>query len=103
MNSVILYRNNNIIDTDNNSNNYATILQFVNDVDFYHSHMVIAQQKKQTKVIEPEIFLKLNTELPILKYQYINNHITKSKDLLVQDINYNLHRYNLKGEKLWSH
>ena len=101
--SVILYRNNNIIDTDNNSNNYATILQFVNDVDFYHSHMVIAQQKKQTKVIEPEIFLKLNTELPILKYQYINNHITKSKDLLVQDINYNLHRYNLKGEKLWSH
>ena len=22
---------------------------------------------------------------------------------LVQDINYNLHRYNLKGEKLWSH
>ena len=74
----------------------------MNNGDFYHSHMVIAQQKKQTKVREPEIFLKLNTELPILKYQYVNNHITKSKDLLVQDINYNLHRYNLKGNKLWS-
>ena len=100
--SVILFRNKNIIDSENNSNNYASILQFVNNGDFYHSHMVIAQQKKQTKVREPEIFLKLNTELPILKYQYVNNHITKSKDLLVQDINYNLHRYNLKGDKLWS-
>ena len=100
--SVILFRNKNIIDSENNSNDFASILQFVNNGDFYHSHMVIAQQKKQTKVREPEIFLKLNTELPILKYQYVNNHITKSKDLLVQDINYNLHRYNLKGNKLWS-
>ena len=64
--------------------------------------MVIAQQKKQTKIKEPEIFVKLKTELPILKYQYVNNHITKSKDVLIQDINYNLHRYNLKGDKLWS-
>lgn len=100
--SVILFRSSNIIDSNNNSDNYASILQFVNNGDFYHSHMVIAQQKKQTKVIEPEIFIKLNTELPILNYQYVNNHITKSKDLLVQDINYNLHRYNLKGDKLWS-
>lgn len=101
--TVLLYSNKNIIESnDNNSKNFASILQIVNNGKFYHSHLIIAQNKTQTKIKRPEAFLNIKLDLPILKFQYLTNHITKSKDLLIQDINFNLHRFNHKGEKLWS-
>lgn len=89
--------------TNFNLNKYeANGLQFVYDNNFAHLHAVI--QKQKNKVQENSITELLNIKLDkaiLTEPQFVKNHITNQKEIIVQDINNNLYLISNKGKILW--
>ncbi|MCB4800233.1 ribonuclease HII [Neotamlana laminarinivorans] len=89
--------------TNFNLNKYeANGLQFVYDNNFAHLHAVI--QKQKNKVQENSITELLNIKLDkaiLTQPQFVKNHITNQKEIIVQDINNNLYLISNKGKILW--
>ncbi len=77
-------------------------LQFIYDTNFAHVNGVI----KKTKVkaaqnsITEELNIKLDTDL-LNTPQFVTNHITKQKEIVVQDIKNNLYLISNSGKVLW--
>jgi hypothetical protein len=77
-------------------------LQFVYDTNFAHVNGII--NKSKTRALEhsisEEFSIKLDNEL-LNTPQFVKNHITKQKEIVVQDINNNLYLISNQGKILW--
>ncbi|WP_034041515.1 hypothetical protein [Wocania ichthyoenteri] len=96
--------NKNLEDNSNyNLNKYsASALQFIYDTDFAHVNGII--KKAKTKGFQnsiSEVFnIKLDADL-LNQPQFVTNHITKQKEIVVQDVNNRLYLISNKGKILW--
>jgi len=84
-------------------NNYnASALQFIYDNNFAHVNGIIKQTKIKASEnsVSEELNIKLDTDL-LNSPQFVTNHITKEKEIVVQDINNNLYLISNKGKILW--
>jgi hypothetical protein len=86
----------------NLSNYNASGLQFIFDNNFAHINGIIKQTKAKASenAVSEEINIKLDTDL-LNTPQFVTNHITKEKEIVVQDINNNLYLISNTGKVLW--
>ncbi|MCB4809658.1 ribonuclease HII [Tamlana sp. 62-3] len=80
----------------------ASAIQFVYDNNFAHLHAVIKKSKRiihQNSVSE-SFNIKLDKDI-LNDPQFVNNHITAQKEIVVQDINNNLYLISNQGKILW--
>ncbi|PKQ45342.1 ribonuclease HII [Confluentibacter flavum] len=84
------------------SNYNASALQFIYDTNFAHVNAIIKQTKIKASEnsVSEELNIKLDTDL-LNTPQFVTNHITKEKEIVVQDINNNLYLISNKGKILW--
>ncbi|APY11489.1 ribonuclease HII [Seonamhaeicola sp. S2-3] len=88
---------------DYNLNKYHTsALQFIYDNNFAHVNGVIKKSKTRTSLnsVSEEWNIKLDADI-LNNPQFVTNHITKQKEIVVQDINNNLYLISNKGKILW--
>ncbi len=80
----------------------ATGLQFIYDNDFAHVNAVI--QKGKTRAVENSVTematVKIDAEL-LNTPQLVTNHVTKEKEIAIQDIKNNLYIISSSGKILW--
>lgn len=111
--SILSVVNSNILETLLNRNlgdnlnlkldNYQTSgIQFIYDSNFAHVNAVIQKAKKRVyeNSISESSSIKLDADLLNIP-QLVTNHITKQKDIVVQDINNNLYLISNSGKILW--
>ncbi|WP_308993805.1 ribonuclease HII [Mariniflexile litorale] len=88
---------------DDTFNNYsASALQFIYDSNFAHVNAIIKKSKiraTQNSVSE-ELNIKLASNI-LNKPQFVTNHLTNTKEIVVQDIKNNLYLISNKGKILW--
>lgn len=84
------------------SNYNASGLQFIFDNNFAHINGIIKQTKVKASenAVSEEINITLDTDL-LNDPQFVTNHITKEKEIVVQDINNNLYLISNTGKVLW--
>ncbi len=77
-------------------------IQFIYDTNFAHVHGSIIKGKKKRvqHSISEQFSQKLDTDL-LNNPQFVTNHITKQKEIVVQDINNTLYLISNKGNILW--
>ena len=77
-------------------------IQFIYDSNFAHVNAVIQKAKKRVyeNSISESGSIKLDADL-LNNPQLVTNHITKQKDIAVQDINNNLYLISNSGKILW--
>lgn len=80
----------------------ASALQFIFDKDFAHVHGIIQKERAQVyeNSISEEFSIKLDADL-LNEPQFVNNHITKQKEIVVQDVGNNLYLISNEGKVLW--
>src|SRR5690606_19585162 len=88
--------------TSNLSNYNVSGIQFIFDNNFAHINGIIKQTKAQASAnaVSEELNIKLDTDL-LNTPQFVTNHITKEKEIVVQDINNNLYLISNTGKILW--
>ncbi|MDW5287616.1 ribonuclease HII [Formosa sp. PL04] len=77
-------------------------IQYIYDHDFAHVNAVI--KKARTKATENSVSEELNIKLDaklLNNPQFVTNHITSEKEIVVQDVNNNLYLISNKGKVLW--
>ena len=76
--------------------------QLISDVNFYHINGVIknATAKTTKQKVKEHLQIKLENNI-IGTPQFVKNYSTKQKDILVQDINNNLHLITNTGKTRW--
>ncbi|MBU2939429.1 ribonuclease HII [Lacinutrix sp. C3R15] len=80
----------------------TSALQFVYDTNFAHVNAII--KKSETKARENSVTEQYNIKLEadlINNPQLVTNHITKQKEIVVQDINNHLYLISNRGKVLW--
>jgi hypothetical protein len=77
-------------------------LQFVYDTDFAHVNGIIKKTKVKAALnsISEELNIKLDSDL-LNNPQFVTNHITKQKEIVVQDIKNNLYLISNTGRIIW--
>jgi hypothetical protein len=86
-----------------NLDNYdASGIQFIYDNNFAHVNGIIQKVKPKTKVntISEELNIKLSADI-LNNPQFVTNHITKQKEIVVQDVKNNLYLISNRGKILW--
>ncbi|WP_053992099.1 hypothetical protein [Mangrovimonas sp. TPBH4] len=86
-----------------NIDNYkASALQFIYDSDFAHINGVIKKHKAKqvSNAISEEFTISLDNDL-LTTPQFVTNHITKQKDIVVQDVKNNLYLISNEGKIYW--
>ncbi|OEK08990.1 ribonuclease HII [Flavivirga aquatica] len=80
----------------------ASAIQFIYDTNFAHVNGII--KKNKTKVSQNSVSeilnIKLDTDL-LNGPQLVTNHITKEKEIVVQDVNNNLYLISNEGKIIW--
>lgn len=88
---------------DDSFSSYSTsALQFIYDSNFAHVNAII--QKGKTAAIQNSISEELNIKLAntiLTKPQFVINHVTKQKEIIVQDVKNNLYLISNKGKIIW--
>lgn len=96
--------NKNFEDSHNfNLNNYNTsAIQFIYDTDFAHVNAIVKKNESKTtsNSVSETLNIKLDKDL-LNTPQLVTNHITKEKEIVVQDVNNNLYLISNKGKILW--
>lgn len=93
-------------DLDNSSFKFdkynTSALQFIYDTNFAHVNGIIKKSKAKASLnsVSEELNIKLETDL-LNTPQFVTNHITREKEIVVQDINNNLYLISNKGKILW--
>ncbi|WP_298553989.1 ribonuclease HII [uncultured Algibacter sp.] len=90
------------------NNNYklknynASAIQFIYDNNFAHVNGIIQKNKTRASInsISEELNIKLDKAI-LTNPQLVKNHITKQKEIAVQDVNNNLYLISNKGKILW--
>ena len=77
-------------------------IQFIYDNNFAHVNSLITKNKTRASVnsVSEELNIKLDKTI-LNTPQLVKNHITKQKEIVVQDINNNLYLISNKGKILW--
>ena len=86
-----------------NLNDYKTsVLQFVYDTDFAHVNGIIGKSKAKAieQSVTEEFSIKLDNDL-LNSPQFVTNHRTREKEIVVQDIKNNLYLISNQGKILW--
>ena len=80
----------------------ASALQFIYDTNFAHVNGIIKKAKSRgyQNSISEEFNIKLDADL-LNNPQFVVNHITKQKEIVVQDVNNRLYLISNKGKILW--
>ncbi|MDB2463054.1 ribonuclease HII, partial [Algibacter sp.] len=80
----------------------ASAIQFIYDGNFAHVNGIIAKNKKTTHVnsVSEELNIKLDKAI-LNTPHFVKNHITKQKEIVVQDVNNNLYLISNQGKTLW--
>jgi hypothetical protein len=80
----------------------TSMLQFIYDTNFAHVNGIIKKGKNKAieKSVSEELNIKLDTDI-LNKPQFVTNHITKEKEIVVQDVKNNLYLISNKGKILW--
>ena len=84
-------------------NNYnISAIQFIYDNNFAHVNGIIKKNKTRASInsVSEELNIKLDKAL-LNAPQFVKNHITKQKEIVVQDINNNLYLISNKGKIIW--
>ncbi|GAL80844.1 hypothetical protein JCM19274_1470 [Algibacter lectus] len=111
--SILMITNSNSLETIINKNLTETpsltleayktsALQFIYDTNFSHVNAII--KKNKTKAVEQSISEEFNIKLDadlLNTPQFVTNHITKQKDIVVQDIENNLYLISNSGKIQW--
>ncbi|GAB1857053.1 hypothetical protein MHTCC0001_18890 [Flavobacteriaceae bacterium MHTCC 0001] len=86
----------------NLSDNDLYAIQFVYDSNFAHIHggFIKAIKKSKAQSISEHFSLNLDTDL-LTAPQFATNHVTKQKDIVVQDVNNTLYLISNSGDILW--
>lgn len=87
----------------NSFNNYkSSAIQFIYDSNFAHVNGIIKKAKSRVSAntVSEELNIKLESDL-LNNPQFVVNHITKQKEIVVQDVNNNLYLISNKGKVLW--
>lgn len=81
---------------------YTYAAQIVTENNFYHTHLVIHKNEKtyETDTTAPLFTVQLDGELA-MGPQFITNHRTKNKEIVVQDQENNLYLISTEGKVLW--
>lgn len=89
---------------DFNFKDYKTsVLQFIYDRDFAHVNAVInkAKQNYRDQTISEVFNISLENEI-LNNPQFVTNHQSKQKEIIVQDINNKLHLISNNGKIIWT-
>ncbi|KAA5826177.1 ribonuclease HII [Algibacter amylolyticus] len=80
----------------------ATAIQFIYDTNFAHVNGIIAKNKKRAHVntVSEELNIKLDKAI-LNTPQFVKNHITNQKEIVVQDITNSLYLISNQGKILW--
>lgn len=80
----------------------TSAIQFIYDTNFAHINGIIKKNKSRASLhsVSEELNIKLDKAL-LSPPQFVKNHITKQKEIVVQDINNNLYLISNKGKILW--
>tara|TARA_R110002049_G_scaffold122467_1_gene277326 strand:+ start:864 stop:3299 length:2436 start_codon:yes stop_codon:yes gene_type:complete len=80
----------------------ASAIQFIYETNFAHLNGIIKKSKTKASLnsVSEELNIKLEKDL-LNAPQFVTNHITKQKEIVVQDINNNLYLISNKGKILW--
>ncbi|MCF7560956.1 ribonuclease HII [Sabulilitoribacter multivorans] len=93
------------LDSDNNlklSDYNTSAIQFVYDVNFAHVNAVIKKNASRTSLNSVSEVLNIKLDKDLLNNpQFVKNHITNEKEIVVQDINNNLYLISNTGKILW--
>lgn len=88
---------------DDSFSSYNTsALQFIYDTNFAHFNAII--KKSKNAVVQSSVSEELNIKLAsdiLTKPQFVTNHLTKEKEIVVQDVKNNLYLISNKGKILW--
>lgn len=80
----------------------ASAIQFIYETNFAHINGIIKKSKTKASLysVSEELNIKLEADL-LNAPQFVTNHITKQKEIVVQDIKNNLYLISNKGKILW--
>lgn len=80
----------------------SSAIQFIYDTNFAHINGIVQKSKNRVLAnsVSEELNIKLDTEV-LNAPQFVINHITRQKEIVVQDISNNLYLINNKGKVLW--
>jgi len=84
------------------ANYKASAIQFVYDTDYAHFNGIVSKNK--TKAVENSVTEVLNIKLDanlLNSPQFVTNHRTKGKEIVVQDMNNKLYLISNTGNVLW--
>ncbi|GAA4798807.1 ribonuclease HII [Litoribaculum gwangyangense] len=86
-----------------NFDNYMlSAIQFIFDTNFAHINAIIKKNTSKTSTNSVSEILNIKLDKDLLNNpQLVTNHITKEKEIVVQDVNNNLYLISNKGEILW--
>ncbi len=81
---------------------YLFATQIVTASQFYHTNMIVQKSQKPAKnnLTTPLFTLQLDSDL-VTDPQFVKNHRTNSKEIVVQDIDNFLYLISTKGKVLW--
>jgi hypothetical protein len=80
----------------------ASAIQFIYDNNFAHVNGIIKKNKAKASLNSVSEELNIKLDKPLLNTpQFVKNHITKQKEIVVQDVNNNLYLISNKGKILW--
>jgi hypothetical protein len=83
--------------------NYSvSALQFIYDSNFAHINGIIKKSKSVAleNSISEDLNIKLSADI-LTNPQFVVNHVTKEKEIVVQDVKNNLYLISAKGKILW--
>ncbi|MGB5417511.1 MAG: ribonuclease HII, partial [Algibacter sp.] len=80
----------------------TSAIQFIYDYNFAHVNGIITKQKTRASInsISEELNIKLDKAI-LNTPQFVINHRTKQKEIVVQDVNNNLYLISNNGKILW--
>ncbi|WP_345005829.1 ribonuclease HII [Snuella lapsa] len=80
----------------------ASAIQLIYDTNFAHVNGIVKKIKTKARLnsISEELTVKLDKAL-LNAPQFVTNHVTNQKEIVVQDINNNLYLISNKGKVLW--
>lgn len=80
----------------------ASAVQFIYDTNFAHVNAIIKKNETKTTSNSTTELLNIKLDKDLLNNpQFVTNHITKEKEIVVQDVNNNLYLISNKGKILW--
>ncbi len=84
-------------------NNYkASAIQFIYDTNFAHVNGIIKKSKTRASQNSVSEILNIKLDNDLLNTpQFVTNHITKQKEIVIQDVNNTLYLISNKGKILW--